>query len=156
MNILRIGMLAVLFCIKALYLPAQKDNWSLKEAKIEAKKLKKEGWKVPAGSIPIERQLMWAYQLQSEVDMDRLPKYNFGQAISGGSFYDAAKMQAVELARADLAGNILTDLTIIVSTKLENHQISSDKANSASEIIKEGEAVVSQKLYSPIQLIYLQ
>ncbi|MBQ7426751.1 MAG: hypothetical protein IJV20_05825 [Prevotella sp.] len=124
-----------------------------KDAKKEAKVLKKEGWKVPAGSFSIERQLTQAYQLQSEVDMDRQPKYNFGQAISRGSFYDAAKMQAVELAKADLAGNILTDLTTIVSTKLENRQISSDKANSASEIIREGEAVVSQKLDSPIQLV---
>lgn len=94
--------------------------------------------------------------LQEETDADYHPKYIIGQAISGGSFYDAAKMQAVELAMADLGGNILADLTTIVSTKLENHQISSDKANSASEIIKESEIVVSQKLYSPIQLIYLQ
>lgn len=63
---------------------------------------------------------------------------------------------ARQVAMADLGGNILADLTTIVSTKLENHQVSSDKANSASEIIKESEVVVSQKLYSPIQLIYLQ
>lgn len=132
---------------------AQQEKQIAKDAKKEAKKLKKEGWGVPAGNLPLESQLFQAYKLQAEVDSDRQPKYNFGQAISGGSFYDAAKMQAVELARADLAGNILTDLTTIVSTKLENHQISSDKANSASEIIKEGEAVVSQKLDSPIPLI---
>ncbi len=135
---------------------AQQEKQIAKEAKKEAKRLKKEGWSVPAGNLPLEMQLAQAYKLQAEVNNDMQPKYIFGQAISGGSFYDAAKMQAVELAKAELAGNILTDLTTIVSSKLENHQVSSDKANSASEIIKEGEAVVSQKLYSPIQLIYLQ
>jgi len=143
-----------IFCSSvSAQLTEKQEKLIIKEAKKEAKRLKKEGWNVPAGSFSIERQLHQAYLIQAEVDNDRQPKYNFGQAISGGSFYDAAKMQAVELARADLAGNILTDLTTIVSTKLENHQISSDKANSASEIIKEGEAVVSQKLDSPIPLI---
>lgn len=132
---------------------AQQEKQIAKEAKKEAKRLKKEGWSVPAGNLPLEMQLAQAYKLQAEVNADMQPKYIFGQAISGGSFYDAAKMQAVELAKAELAGNILTDLTTIVSSKLENHQVSSDKANSASEIIKEGEAVVSQKLDSPIPLI---
>lgn len=145
------------FCILSIPSNAQvtalQEKQFAKDAKKEAKMLKKEGWGVPAGNLPLERQLSLAYKLQAEVNADMQPKYIFGQAISGGGFYDAAKMQAVELAKAELAGNILTDLTTIVSSKLENHQVSSDKANSASEIIKEGEAVVSQKLDSPIPLI---
>lgn len=132
---------------------AQQEKQIAKEAKKEAKRLKKEGWSAPAGNLPLERQLAQAYKLQAEVNNDMQPKYIFGQAISGGSFYDAAKMQAVELAKAELASNILTDLTTIVNVKLENRQISADQATSASEIIKEGEAVVSQQLVSPIPLV---
>ena len=124
-----------------------------KEAKKEAKKLKKEGWQVPAGGFSIERQLNKAYMLQAETDMDNNPKYLIGQAISGGSFYDAAKMQAVELAKAELAGNIATDLTTLVNIKLGNQQISAEKASSASEIIEKGKSLVSQKLGSTISLI---
>ena len=153
-KVLMFLMFLGVFCSSASgQLTVKQEKLIAKEAKKEAKRLKKEGWMVPAGSFSIERQLNQAYLIQAEMDSDRQPKYNFGQAISSGSFYDAAKMQAVELAKADLAGNILTDLTTIVSTKLENRQISSDQANSASEIIKEGEAVVSQKLDSPIQLV---
>ena len=112
-----------------------------KEAKKEAKKLKKEGWQVPAGAFSMERQLTKAYMLQEETDADYHPKYIIGQAISGGSFYDAAKMQAVELAKAELAGNIATDLTTLVNLKLGNQQISADKAS-----------LVSQKLGSTIPL----
>lgn len=124
-----------------------------KEAKKEAKRLTKEGWKVPAGGFSIERQLNNAYQMQAEVNVDRQPKYIFGQAISGGSFYDAAKMQALELVRAELAANITTDITTLVNIQLENQQLSAEKASSASKIMEKGKALVSQKLYSTIPLI---
>ena len=81
------------------------------------------------------------------------PKYIFGQAISGGSFYDAAKMQALELVRAELAANITTDITTLVNIQLENQQLSAEKASSASKIMEKGKALVSQKLYSTIPLI---
>ena len=64
-------------------------------------------------------------------------------------------MQAVELAKAELAGNIATDLTTLVNLKLGNQQISADKASSASEIIQKGKSLVSQKLGSTIPLIEL-
>lgn len=132
---------------------AQQEKQITKEAKKEAKKLKKEGWGVPAGNLPLEGQLVQAYKLQAEVNNDMQPKYIFGQAISGGSFYDAAKMQAVELAKAELAGNIATELTTLVNIKLENQQIGAEKASSASEIIEKGKSLVSQKLGSTIPLI---
>ena len=136
-------------------LTEKQEKQITKEAKKEAKKLKKEGWQVPAGAFSMERQLTKAYMLQEETDADYHPKYIIGQAISGGSFYDAAKMQAVELAKAELAGNIATDLTTLVNLKLGNQQISADKASSASEIIQKGKSLVSQKLGSTIPLIEL-
>lgn len=157
MKTIKIVMLVALigFCggTASAQLTDKQEKQIAKEAKKEAKRLKKEGWSVPAGNLPLEMQLAQAYKLQAEVNNDMQPKYIFGQAISGGSFYDAAKMQAVELAKAELASNILTDLTTIVNVKLENRQIIADQATSASEIIKEGEAVVSQQLVSPIPLV---
>ena len=132
---------------------AQQEKQYAKDAKKESKNLKKEGWKVPAGNPPMESQLLQAYKLQAEVSDDMQPKYIFGQAISGGSFYDAAKMQAIELAKAELAGNIATDLTTLVNIKLSNQQISAEKASSASEIIEKGKSLVSQKLGYTIPLI---
>lgn len=150
MFVMSIGIIPVSVCAQYT---AQQEKQISKEAKKEAKKLKKEGWGVPAGNLPLERQLSLAYKLQAEVNADMQPKYIFGQAISGGGFYDAAKMQAVELAKAELAGNIATDLTTLVNLKLENQQISADKASSASEIIQKGRSLVSQKLGPTIPLI---
>ena len=152
MNLKKVMMLIALTGFIGMPVSAQltekQEKQITKEAKKEAKKLKKEGWQVPAGAFSMERQLTKAYMLQEETDAD-------GQAISGGSFYDAAKMQAVELAKAELAGNIATDLTTLVNLKLGNQQISADKASSASEIIQKGKSLVSQKLGSTIPLIEL-
>ncbi len=159
MNLKKVMMLIALTGFIGMPVSAQltekQEKQITKEAKKEAKKLKKEGWQVPAGAFSMERQLTKAYMLQEETDADYHPKYIIGQAISGGSFYDAAKMQAVELAKAELAGNIATDLTTLVNLKLGNQQISADKASSASEIIQKGKSLVSQKLGSTIPLIEL-
>ena len=153
-KILIVSTFLGVFCSSAsAQLTEKQEKLIAKEAKKEAKKLKKEGWMVPAGSFSIERQLIQAYQLQSEVDMDRQPKYNFGQAISGGSFYDAAKMQAVELAKAELAGNIITELTSAVNILVENRQISQKEAISSTNIIKNGKSRVLQKLNFIIPII---
>ena len=159
MNLKKVMMLIALTGFIGMPVSAQltekQEKQITKEAKKEAKKLKKEGWQVPAGAFSMERQLTKAYMLQEETDADYHPKYIIGQGISGGSFYDAAKMQAVELAKAELAGNIATDLTTLVNLKLGNQQISADKASSASEIIQKGKSLVSQKLGSTIPLIEL-
>ena len=146
-------LLSIVPIISSAQFTAQQEKQFAKDAEKEAELLKEEGWKVPAGCLPMERQLALAYELQADLDMKRQPKYIFGQAISGGSFYDAAKMQALELAKVELASNILTDLTAIVKSKITNQQLSPDRSNSASEIIKEVESVVSQKLYFPIPLV---
>lgn len=155
MRLIKIMMAVVLLGIATSTVYAQSDKDLAKQAKKEAKQLKKEGWKVPVGGLPMEQQLLKAYKLQVETDADQQPKYIFGQAMSGGTFYDAAKIQATELAKAELAGNISTDLTTLVTTKLENRQTGPGEATSASEIVQKGKALVSQKLKMPITLIEL-
>ena len=136
MRLIRIMMAVVLLGITTSTVYAQSDKDLAKQAKKEAKQLKKEGWKVPVGGLPMEQQLLKAYKLQAETDADEQPKYIFGQAMSGGTFYDAAKIQATEL-------------------KLENRQTGPGEATSASEIVQKGKALVSQKLKMPITLIEL-
>lgn len=132
---------------------SQQDKELEKYIKQEVKQLKKDGWKVPIGGLPIEEQLRKAIKLQREEDGNHQQKYVFGNAISGGSFYDAAKMQATELAKAELAGNIATSLTSAVNTIVENKQISQEQAISATEIIRKGASTVSQRLGTTIPLI---
>ena len=153
MKLIKILMAVVLLGITTSTVYAQSDKELAKQAKKEAKQLQKEGWRVPVGGLPMEQQLLKAYKLQAETDMEQQPKYIFGQAMSGGTFYDAAKMQATELAKAELAGNISTNLTTLVTTKLENQQTGPQEGTSVSEIVQKGKSLVSQKLSMPITLV---
>ena len=65
-----------------------------KAARDEAKKLEKEGWQVAPGALPLEKQLDRSYMMQYEFDESLYPKYIMGEAMSIGTNYDGAKMQA--------------------------------------------------------------
>lgn len=79
-----------------------------KAARKDAKRLTKEGWITAPGALPLEKQLDKSYLMQMEYDNDMYPKYLMGEAMSIGENYDAAKMQALELAKQNLAGQIQT------------------------------------------------
>ena len=70
-----------------------------KVARKEAKKLSKEGWTTTPGALPIEKQLDKAYMMSYEYDDNMFPKYIMGEAMSIAENYDAAKMQALKLAK---------------------------------------------------------
>lgn len=54
-----------------------------KAARSEAKSLKKEGWKVTPGALPLDRQLDRSYMMQYEFDeVTLMPKYVMGEAMS--------------------------------------------------------------------------
>ena len=74
-----------------------------KDARKAAKEYKKEGWKAAPGALPLEKQLDRLYLMRMEVDADMYPKYLTGEAMSIAESYDAAKIQAMELARLNLA-----------------------------------------------------
>ena len=77
----------------------------------EAKSYKKQGWVVAPGQFPLEYQLARAYQLRSERDNNDYEVYVDGQAQSVGATYDAAKMQALEMAKLQLASKLQTQIT---------------------------------------------
>jgi len=79
-----------------------------KDARKNAKKLTKEGWTVAPGALPLEKQLDKSYMMQYEFDENQFPKYIMGEAMAIAENYDAAKMQALELAKQNLAGQIQT------------------------------------------------
>lgn len=93
-----------------------------KDARKEAKNLKKQGWKVSPGALPLEKMLDKAYIMQYEYDDDMLPKYAMGEGMSKGTNYDGAKFQALEVAKINLANQLQTELTSIIENTLGNTQ----------------------------------
>lgn len=117
-----------------------------KDARKEAKKLQKEGWTNAPGALPIEKQLDKSYLMQMEYGADLLPKYIMGEAMSVGENYDAAKVQALELAKQNLAGQIQTEVTALIESNVANKQLQPEDAASVVQSIATSKALITQSL----------
>ena len=117
-----------------------------KDAKKEAKKLTQEGWITAPGALPLEKQLDKSYMMQMEYGDDMYPKYLMGEAMSIGENYDAAKMQALELAKQNLAGQIQTEVTALVENSVANKQLGAEEAASLTQSIMGAKNLISQSI----------
>ena len=117
-----------------------------KTARKDAKKLKKEGWITVPGALPLEKQLDKSYMMQMEYDEDMYPKYLMGEAMSIGENYDAAKMQALELAKQNLASQIQTEVTALIETSVANKQLANEDAASVTQSIMGAKNLISQSI----------
>ena len=117
-----------------------------KAAKKQAKEYKKQGWEVAPGAIPMERQLDRSYVMEYDMDLDMQSKYAFGEAISTGQFYDAAKLQASELAKSDLVGKLSSEITRLVETQVKTKQLQDEQAQSVAAATEKSKSLVIQRL----------
>lgn len=126
-----------------------------KVTKKEAKRLKKEGWKVKPGALPLEKQLERSYLIQYEYDENLFPKYIMGEASSIGENYDAAKVSAENLARVDLAGKIQTEVTALIENTVGNRQMAPEGAASITETVMASKNLISQSIGRTIPVVEL-
>ena len=124
----------------------QLDAKASKTARNEAKRLKKEGWKPAPGALPIEKQLDNSFLKQQEEDELGYPKFLMGEAMSIGENYDAAKMQALELSKQNLAGQIQTEVTALIESTVANKQLAKEEAVSITESVIASKNLISQKI----------
>lgn len=140
---------------KELYKASKKDlnEKASKDARKEAKKLSKEGWKTAPGALPLEKQLDKSYLMQMEYDADMYPTYIMAEAMSIGENYDAAKMQAMELAKQNLAGQIQTEITALIDNSVANKQLSAEQAASITKSVSAGKNLISQSIGRTITVV---
>lgn len=124
-----------------------------KDARKEAKQLKKQGWKVLPGSLPLEKQLDRSYMMQQEYDEDMFPKYLMGTASSVGENFDGAKMQALEIAKLDLAGQIQTEVTALVESNVANKQMAENDAATVVKTVMGAKNLISQSIGRVIPVV---
>lgn len=117
-----------------------------KSARKEAKKLKKEGWNTAPGALPLEKQLDKSYMMQYEYDEYYFPKFIMGEAMSVGGNYDGAKMQALELAKQNLAGQIQTEITALVENTVANKQLEAEEAATVTQSVMASKNLISQSI----------
>ena len=67
-------IVAMLLLGMTISVAAQGEKQWMKDAKKEEKRLKKEGWQITPGSIPMLQQIYNSYKLRNEMGMDLAPK----------------------------------------------------------------------------------
>jgi hypothetical protein len=131
----------------------QLNEKSTKAAKKEAKRLKKEGWVVSPGTLPLEKQLDRSYLMEMEYDENLYPKYIMANAQSIGENYDAAKTSALSLAITNLASQIQTEVTALVENTVANKQLQANEAASIVETIMSSKNLISQSIGRTITVV---
>lgn len=129
------------------------DQKASRNARKEAKKIKKEGWKVTAGSLPMDKQLDETWKKQYEKDDNDYPKFIVANAKTIGTNYSAAKNQALNLAKVELSGLISTHVTSIVENTVANQDLSKQEAASVVKTIEASKSFIAQELGRTIVLL---
>ena len=117
-----------------------------KEARKEAKRLTKDGWTVTPGTLPLEKQLDRTYLMQYQFSADNEPAYIMAEGMSIGGSYDAAKIQALELAKMNLVSQLQSDITAIVENTVANDQLIGEEVSSVTRSVMASKNVMAQKL----------
>ena len=126
---------------------------ALKQARKEAKKLEKEGYKVPVGQLPLAKQLENSWQAQYEIDADGTPYYFMATAKTVGSNYTSANMQSTNTAKLDIAGQIQTQIASIVEAKIANNEISANDAVAINSFVSASKSIINNTLGRVIKFV---
>ncbi|MBZ0242185.1 MAG: hypothetical protein K8F24_03125 [Bacteroidales bacterium] len=119
---------------------------ALKDARKEAKRLKKDGYNVNPGQLPMDKQLEKSWMMAYEFDDKGQKKYFIADGTSVGETQTAAKLQAYEVAKINLAGQIETEIAGLVTTNIGNQQLTSDEAASVTQTMGQFKSKLNQKM----------
>lgn len=123
-----------------------KDFKSIKLARKEAKKRRKQGWDVPPGSVPMEKLFEKAWVLELDTDDDGNAKYIMATGASTAGTKSAADLAAMTNARNELAAALQTKVSQLIETKIANDQIDQNIANTLDKTVSNGKSLIQASL----------
>ena len=126
---------------------------AIKAARKEAKRLKKEGYAVPLGQLPMDKQLENSWQAAYELTPDGLPYYIISSQKGVAANYTAAQMQAMNAAKMDIAGQIQTMVNQVIETKVASKELSRGEAESLNTFVSTSKNIISNTLGRVIKLV---
>jgi len=119
---------------------------AIKEARKEAKKLTKDGWYVPPGSLPLDKLIENAWMKQLEMKEDGSVRYIFADGNGVAESKSAAELQAIELGKLLLAGQIETQMNALISANVGNAQLTTEEAASVTEVVASAKNIIATEL----------
>ena len=79
--------------------------------------------------------------------------YILGEGKSVAGNYDAARMQARELARLEIAGSISSEATSLIDNMVGNKQLENEDAASMTETVMASKNLISQSIGRVIMVV---
>lgn len=125
---------------------------AVKEARKEAKQFEKDGWYVAPGGLPMDKLLEKAWYHQYETDENGYPKFIVGTGNSVAESQSAAKLQATELAKLEMAGAISTQVAALIESNIANQQLNAEDAASVTKTVAGAKNIIAQELGRTITL----
>ena len=125
---------------------------SIKMARKEARKKKKDGYFVAPGALPLDKQLENAFIKQNIYDEDGYPKYIVASGNSVSGSQTAAHLQASETAKLILAGTISTNVAALIENNIANEQFTREEAATVTKIVAASKNIIAQELGRVIPL----
>lgn len=119
---------------------------AIKKARKEAKQFKKDGFHVAPGALPMDMQLEKAWMKQAETDENGYDTYIVATGQSVGETQTAAKIQATETAKLELAGTIATNIAALIENSIANQQLNADEAASVTKTVAASKNIIAQEL----------
>jgi hypothetical protein len=117
-----------------------------REIKKEARKLEKNGFTTAVGALSIERQLTNAAMREIETDDTGYPKFIVASGVSVAESQIAAKLQATEAAKLELAGTLASNIASLIEQNIANQQLNTQEAASVTKIVAGSKNIIAQKL----------
>jgi hypothetical protein len=125
---------------------------AVKDARKEAKSFKKQGYYVAPGALPMEKQIERAWMKQYQTDDTGYPLYIVATGNSVAGTQGAAKLQATELAKLELAGTISTQIAALIENSVANQQFNSEDAATVQKTVAASKNIIAQDLGRVIPL----
>ena len=116
-----------------------------KDAKTQAKALKKDGWKVAVGSKTMEEQLTDLF-MKERGGKAGLPQHIVGRSEAVSGSYAAARQIAISRARAEVAATINTKVAGIIESTMTNVQTSSVDVATVQKDVSTAKQLIDQSL----------
>ncbi len=146
MKLIHLMLTVVLFIAFTANVNAQTRELSKDEKKELENEVKEslknlEGWLVKPGALSLQAQQRRSSQVQLFED----DKWLVGSASSVGSVYDAARLQAMTLAKSEVAGQMETQISELIDAKVANKELGQGTAESVTEIAMKSKAITVDK-----------
>lgn len=133
------------------------DAKPTKDAKKQAKELKKQNWTVPAGERSIEQQITESQFLSAELmtDENGAPTKRFIQhtGVSTAGTYNAAYAAGRSNAQVEIATMLETEIAAAMQAKLDNAQQNAVNATTVEKFNQRIKAIVHESLSNAIPVL---